>query len=520
MGGNGLAVVRIDSLEAARHLAVSVLDEERANPVICVTTRHRESEPLVDAAALATAVDPLTVYVLPTGELTWELTAVLPDHFEVFGGAARIWWPGLRDTDDPHGHPLIFCWSADEAGAALQRMIRELRRGVTARSGSVSDPQPQRPIQVPKLRPPERPPWVSADPFDALVTGGIVDGKVVEAQPGGAEVQVVPGVNGWLVRRRRDGPLRLGETVAIRITAIDRVDRRVEISAAPRKPSPAPAPAAVRAPDAPRVQIDSSFVDQGPDSANYEEAMSFARVAVSELRAEADDIRRELAGEIAAARARVLAFVDTELKDLVGALERDLGEAQASASSLRHQLSEAERDKRAAILEMRRQRDRATDAVKDVRGERDRRSELESQLHGYGHSDDPEQQFRHEVSVLIRRTVPTSDDAARRVADYAIGPYFLASLEMVEGVGRTRVVSSVASLLTGRAPQSGSAGVHAFRTSTAGTAPQRIRGDGARAFRLSLQHNTPAARRLLYWQLKDGSIELANIAYHDNYEIS
>jgi hypothetical protein len=46
-----------------------------------------------------------------------------------------------------------------------------------------------------------------------------------------------------------------------------------------------------------------------------------------------------------------------------------------------------------------------------------------------------------------------------------------------------------------------------------------VREDGARAWRVSLQSNTPAARRLHYWVLPDGSIELAKVGVHDDMSI-
>ena len=37
--------------------------------------------------------------------------------------------------------------------------------------------------------------------------------------------------------------------------------------------------------------------------------------------------------------------------------------------------------------------------------------------------------------------------------------------------------------------------------------------------RCNLQAGTAAARRLHYWQLPDGGIELAKIVYHDDFSI-
>ncbi|MGF9755062.1 hypothetical protein AAII07_07655 [Microvirga sp. 0TCS3.31] len=46
-----------------------------------------------------------------------------------------------------------------------------------------------------------------------------------------------------------------------------------------------------------------------------------------------------------------------------------------------------------------------------------------------------------------------------------------------------------------------------------------MRKDGARAWRVSLQSNTRAARGLHYWVLSDGSIELAKVGVHDDLTI-
>jgi hypothetical protein len=47
----------------------------------------------------------------------------------------------------------------------------------------------------------------------------------------------------------------------------------------------------------------------------------------------------------------------------------------------------------------------------------------------------------------------------------------------------------------------------------------RVRNDGAIAWRASLQVNTPSARRIHYWVLPSGQIELARVAAHDDFDI-
>ncbi len=57
--------------------------------------------------------------------------------------------------------------------------------------------------------------------------------------------------------------------------------------------------------------------------------------------------------------------------------------------------------------------------------------------------------------------------------------------------------------------------------SEAGGTEQRVRADdGAKAWRVSLQINTPSARRLHFWRLPDGGVELSRVGVHDDLTIT
>lgn len=111
-----LAVTAAGQVE---ELVSDLFDPGRRVPVLVVTTRHGERAPLVDvdqlAADLAAAPElgVAAVHVLETGPLTWELAGRLPDGLGVFGGASRIWWPGLESTSPPYRHPLVFAYSTE-----------------------------------------------------------------------------------------------------------------------------------------------------------------------------------------------------------------------------------------------------------------------------------------------------------------------------------------------------------------------------------------------------------------------
>lgn len=131
---------------------------------------------------------------------------------------------------------------------------------------------------------------------------------------------------------------------------------------------------------------------------------------------------------------------------------------------------------------------------------------------------DREQGFRYRVlTQWATRTLPT-EQRDRPLPDYLIGPRFLDSLDKLEGIKEDKVADVVFEIVTGLAPQLPSREVHHLRTGSGGEDPVRIRADGAVAWRASLQVNTPSARRIHYWVLTGGQVELARVTTHDDFD--
>ncbi|MEU4365415.1 hypothetical protein [Promicromonospora sp. NPDC023987] len=131
---------------------------------------------------------------------------------------------------------------------------------------------------------------------------------------------------------------------------------------------------------------------------------------------------------------------------------------------------------------------------------------------------DDEEQLRFEVLAEWARAIPAAEKPGRPLAEYTLGPRFLASLADVEGVSRDRVVWTLVMVLTGHAPEMNGLQVHRLRTGSGGDDPVRQRDDGAACWRVSLQVNTPSARRLHYWRLPGGAYELSRVVVHDDVE--
>ena len=113
---------------------------ERAKPIVGVSTRLPEDEPLIDAWRLAVELgDAAEVVLLRTGRTTDALNGVLPPRMGVFGGAVRVWWPGLRPVSTPEDHPLHFVWTNEDAERVAERILRSIL-GPEAAAEVLSEP--------------------------------------------------------------------------------------------------------------------------------------------------------------------------------------------------------------------------------------------------------------------------------------------------------------------------------------------------------------------------------------------
>jgi hypothetical protein len=102
---------------------------------------------------------------------------------------------------------------------------------------------------------------------------------------------------------------------------------------------------------------------------------------------------------------------------------------------------------------------------------------------------------------------------------YTLHPQFLESVLALRGISLARVAEVCAHVVARRAYELPGLNVHQLRTGEGG-APQRVRArEGAKAWRCALQVETPSARRLHWWVLPGGGIELASVGVHDDLEI-
>ncbi|WP_129784138.1 hypothetical protein [Promicromonospora panici] len=236
--------------------------------------------------------------------------------------------------------------------------------------------------------------------------------------------------------------------------------------------------------------------------------------AASESPAEpAGKAARDLSLSLDAAKSQVAALAKELLDDKVKRrqVELEVDRLLGRVGELTERLDRSERraEQQATALRKARQeaarlRRRLGDAGDDVPEER--------------YFVDDEDQLRFDVLAEWARAIPAAEKPGRPLAEYTLGPRFLLSLTDLEGVSRDRVIWTLVMVLTGLAPEMNGLQVHRLRTGAGGDDPFRQRDDGAVCWRVSLQVNTPSARRLHYWKLPGGAYELSRVVLHDDVE--
>lgn len=210
---------------------------------------------------------------------------------------------------------------------------------------------------------------------------------------------------------------------------------------------------------------------------------------------------QQLGAELAAERATRRALAD-ELAGLrlrAAELEEELAHANHSIEQLQTRYRNADRARQQAAKQLKSLQGRAEPP-------RDRADQLFL---------DAEEQFRYEVSCEWAQRIPAAEKAERPLAPYTLGPDFLASIDQAEGVSRAKVVAVVVEVLTGQVQRMGGRDLHRLRDGLAGSS-YVSRPDGATCWRVALQRNAAAARRLHYWRTSHG-YEFSRVVLHDDY---
>jgi hypothetical protein len=340
-GSQRATVPLIETIDHANLLVQAIYDPERFVPLLLVTSASDTGSPRVDVTALVRSIrGTADVVVVPNAFMAWRLKERLPEAFNTYGGAVRLWWPCADPSDHVDRHPLFFIMREEQSTAAISSIVRALDKFGYGLPG----------------------------------TGGL--------QPEAVPLHSVPALG----------------------------------SAPPAH----------------------------------------------------DD-------------------------DLVTRLREDLRRAEERATT--------------AAME-------AGALRRQMRSLSDQNARLTERLHGLNVFPDPEEQFRHEVWLAWLDAFAFEDREQFPLRAYSLGEEFLSSVEAVDGVDRSRVVSTCVDVVSNRVWEINGRAAHQHRPTAKAGGPV-VRSDGAVAWRCAVQQNAPSARRLHWWEETGGTVDLSRVAVHE-----
>ncbi len=131
-----------------------------------------------------------------------------------------------------------------------------------------------------------------------------------------------------------------------------------------------------------------------------------------------------------------------------------------------------------------------------------------------------DERLRHDVYLAWAKNVPASDKVRQALPpEWKAGPEFAASLYGFTEPGVVaKALKATVEVLTGAAERNPARDVHALRANQGGETAQLVRADGARCFRAAVEQKVASARRLHFWKLPDGTVELSRVVVHDDFK--
>lgn len=131
--------------------------------------------------------------------------------------------------------------------------------------------------------------------------------------------------------------------------------------------------------------------------------------------------------------------------------------------------------------------------------------------------NDPQAQFDWELyNTWLEMTPDGTDREAWPLRSYILGPKFLESMDSVRVVKRRIIIRACVDVVTGRYREINSREAKHF-----GDRNNKVsREDGASGWRCAIVSKTPAAPRLMWWEIPPGDeVELSLVAHHDDFRI-
>ncbi len=543
-GGPWHAVSGADGLALATHLTAT-----RSNPVLVVTTAREGAPARIDADDLYQRVGEIAdVVMLHTGPASWALAHAMPALTEVYGGAGRVYPIDLDWMANPYRVPIRFCWPHDDPRAVADQLEDDAyaaanlagltaARSITATvstTGEVRGPMGRHHVLMRLDRGGEAALLVDelypdVEPERLLRRGQTLTGRV---EPGHLLSPFVPDPIDDDPHARAAATYSVGDVVLARVIGLD--DRsgsallhpRVQVAlhtdddvdlrnllavddvvvltlteVAPERFAAELADSA--APSVPTIPV----LPDGPPWLTERDLPAPEPEPVPTPEPEPEPEAARVPPPTAAGLAPTVPAVDDHSAKLAA--------LQAENDSLTSLLERARTDVTAQARQASRAREEAQRLRRQVKSLKDQHQAYRDRIEGRALFSDPEEQLRYDLQQTWLRRTPEPQRRTQPLAGYTLGPTFLDSLRRLEGIATDKVYDVLVEVLTDRAKDIPGRDLHPLRESES-SQTQRRRADGGRAWRCALQVSTPSARRLHYWKLPDGTIELDAVGTHDS----
>ncbi|MEM1449503.1 MAG: S1 RNA-binding domain-containing protein [Planctomycetota bacterium] len=508
-------------------VASELFSSERERPVVAITTSFHTHEYFIDPEELEERLEERAdVVAIPTGEATWALSEALPPKLDVYGGALRIWWPGLSPESNPYDHKLHVAASRLDADAAVSMLLRALRNRSGAEGGSEAEEEADPvPVEVTAI---DRGIEVRDDegrtgrvteadvPLHALELC-VSTGMQLEATPLNPDAEEGEPLRFSFCGRlptpwqRVGAVLRPGDVVYGRVSAIQERFALVELLPGAR--------GIVGIAD-----IDHTFVETIGDFVQLDEIVKVVVQSVDEeARRAVLSIKDGRSAKREAGPSPSL-VPDGNPFDWHAFLGRPIEETKQAEGDSFERLGSIKRELKAS-------EDDRTLLRETVASLREQVKDLEARCAGLdggaGVQGDPledEDAFLRAVRIAYARDVGEDERHEQPLEPMSVGASFLVSARGLEDVGVPKIVEVAAQVASGRAEELAGREVEPLGKSgpTSKRYAKKRASDDGRAWRCSLQMRSPSARRLLWWAIPsdDGvTIEFAAVAAPDDHEI-
>jgi hypothetical protein len=451
-------VQTITSVHEVEEFVALLRSPSRTAPVVAISTQSRSSVPLIDADKIAAELgNTATVFLIKTGPLTYALEELMVEGTHIYGGAGRTYQPGTAWEEDFRRSPLRFAYDAAGGVAATEQLIDDaaIPRGRATAPAKMAS---------------------SAFNEDQLAFLAIVAASL--SAPGPPVSQAT-----------KPGPPAANPLVATPLssqveTALD-ASSPVEADPAPVHPEPGvkrlTGLAAVAANTQPAVVIEPSVVAEiGPKTGALNDALLRITALMSANVA--------LQAEVIAGRAQAIQDCASRISDV----------SEENVSLLR-QMDELRTRQAEQLTSLRKKAGKTETVVSDFQPELFLTDE---------------DAVHHAVYLAWVARVPSTEKRSTPLPEFTIGSEFASSLGKLSAGQSAKAMKCVVDVLCDLARDS--RGIHPLRGSVSTDASGIIRDDGATCQRAYIEQKVSSARRLHFWKLTNGTIELSRIVTHDD----